>query len=77
VFDLGEAPARFQTAWFLEGVLTQLAVVFVLRARQLPWARTKPAPPVLVAAALAALIGSTSGRAHLSRNTLWRWTFND
>ena len=57
MFDLGDAPARFQTAWFLEGVLTQLAVVFVLRARQLPWARTKPAPPVLVAAALAALIG--------------------
>src|SRR4029077_6894336 len=32
VFDLGEKPTTFQTGWFVEGLLTQLLVVLVLRA---------------------------------------------
>lgn len=51
-------PAMFQTAWFVEGLLTQLVVVLVLRTRSLPWRGARPAPVVLASAVAAGLIGS-------------------
>jgi len=57
VFDAGHSPTVFQTGWFVEGLLTQLVVVLVLRARTLPWRQQRPAPIVVVAAISAAAIG--------------------
>ena len=58
VFDAGESPTMFQTGWFVEGLLTQLLVVLVLRARTLPWRGVRPAGVVILAAVAAAAIGS-------------------
>ena len=57
VFGASDAPSTFQTGWFLEGLLTQLGVVLVLRAPTVPWRGARPAPPVVLAAVAAAAIG--------------------
>ncbi|MDT5130074.1 MAG: P-type Mg2+ transporter, partial [Mycobacterium sp.] len=57
-FDAGDSPTMFQTGWFVEGLLTQLLVVLVLRARTLPWRGVRPAGVVIWAAVAAAAIGS-------------------
>jgi Mg2+-importing ATPase len=49
VFDAGEA--RFQTAWFVVSLLTELVVVLVLRTRGALW-QSRPSP-LLVASTLA------------------------
>ncbi|HET9629039.1 MAG TPA: magnesium-translocating P-type ATPase [Novosphingobium sp.] len=60
------APAEFRTAWFIESMMTQLLVVFVIRTGFVPW-RSRPAMPlvgsVLVAgvAALAVVFGPWRG----------------
>jgi P-type Mg2+ transporter len=58
VFDAGDSPTMFQTSWFVEGLVTQLLVVLVLRARTLPWRGVRPAGVVILAAIAAAAIGS-------------------
>jgi Mg2+-importing ATPase len=57
VFDLSEKPTMFQTGWFVEGLLTQLLVVLVLRARTMPWRGARPARVVVFATITAAAIG--------------------
>ena len=57
LFGAGDAPSTFQTGWFLEGLLTQLGVVLVLRAPTVPWRGARPAPLVIMAAAAAAASG--------------------
>ena len=58
LFDASGRPALFQTGWFIEGLLTQLLVVLVLRARTPPWRGARPARPVMWAAVTAAAVGS-------------------
>jgi Mg2+-importing ATPase len=57
VFHAGTAPAVFHTGWFVEGLLTQLLVVLVLRSPKLPWRGARPSPGVVAAAAGAAALG--------------------
>lgn len=57
MFDAGNRPALFHTGWFVEGLLTQLLIVLVLRVRTAPWRGARPARPVVVAAAGAAAVG--------------------
>ena len=57
VFHAGTTPAVFHTGWFVEGLLTQLLVVLVLRSPTLPWRGSRPSPPVVAAAAGAAALG--------------------
>jgi len=57
VFGGSESPALFQTGWFVEGLLTQLLVVLVLRARSLPWQGQRAARVVVLAAATTAVVG--------------------
>ncbi|WP_020660110.1 magnesium-translocating P-type ATPase [Amycolatopsis benzoatilytica] len=52
VFGAGADPLLFQTGWFVEGLLSQLLVVLVLRGRSL-----RPSRPVVLATATAALAG--------------------
>ena len=57
VFHAGTAPAAFHTGWFVEGLLTQLLVMLVLRSPKLPWRGARPSPGVVAAAAGAAALG--------------------
>jgi P-type Mg2+ transporter len=47
----------FHTGWFVEGLLTQLTVVLVLRGPTLPWRGARPSSGVVAAAAGAAALG--------------------
>jgi Mg2+-importing ATPase len=61
LFNAGEA--IFQTSWFLVSLLTELAVLFVLRTRR-PWLRSAPRPLLVwtsIATAVAALLLPFSG----------------
>jgi Mg2+-importing ATPase len=53
----GSAPALFQAGWFVEGLLSQLLIVFVLRGRAAPLGGSRPARAVLLASGAAALLG--------------------
>lgn len=55
-FDAGAHPAVFHAGWFVEGLLSQLAIVLVLRTRGSPL-RRPPTRPVVLAALAAALTG--------------------
>ncbi len=57
IFDVGHSPSVFQTGWFVEGLITQLLVVMVLRGRSLPWRGARAAGVVVAAAVAAAGIG--------------------
>lgn len=55
-----DTPARqamFQAGWFVEGLLSQVLVVLVLRSRQTGFRWRLPSRPVLAAAATAVLVG--------------------
>ncbi|WP_018332888.1 magnesium-translocating P-type ATPase [Actinomycetospora chiangmaiensis] len=52
--DAGGTPEVFRAGWFVEGLLTQLAIVLVLRTRGRPWRRLPRRPVVLAAGAVAA-----------------------
>ncbi|MGV9295719.1 magnesium-translocating P-type ATPase [Amycolatopsis sp. NPDC003676] len=54
VFGAGADPLLFQTGWFVEGLLSQLLVVLVLRGRGTPLRASRP---VVLATAAAALVG--------------------
>lgn len=55
VFHAGDRPALFQTGLFVEGLLSQVLVVLVLRAPGWPWQGARP--PRLVLTATAAMVG--------------------
>lgn len=57
VFDAGGDPAAFQTGWFVESLISQVFVVLILRSRTSPLWGSRPARPVLIAAAAAAITG--------------------
>jgi Mg2+-importing ATPase len=41
LFVYHASPEAFRTAWFIESILTQILVIFVIRTRKLPW-RSRP-----------------------------------
>ena len=57
VFGAAEHPALFQTGWFTEGLLTQLLVVLILRARHASWRVNRPAAAVVAAGIAAGTVG--------------------
>jgi P-type Mg2+ transporter len=56
-FGAGHTPELFRAGWFVEGLVSQLAVVLVLRTRGVPWRGARPTRPVLVASAAAVAVG--------------------
>lgn len=48
VFDAGQAPALFQTGWFVESVLTQTLVIHVLRTSKRPFLDSWASGPLIV-----------------------------
>ncbi|MGW2161355.1 magnesium-translocating P-type ATPase [Nonomuraea sp. NPDC001699] len=61
VFHAG--PSLFRTGWFVESLATQVLVVFAIRTRRVPFFRSRPSVPLLMAAlgvvALGAVIPAT------------------
>ena len=47
--------AEFRTAWFVESMLTQLLVIFVIRTRSAPWC-SRPSPGLVATVTLALLV---------------------
>ncbi|HMA46385.1 MAG TPA: cation transporting ATPase C-terminal domain-containing protein, partial [Frankiaceae bacterium] len=43
-------PALFRSGWFVESLATQTLVIFVIRTRRVPFLRSRPSVPLLVAA---------------------------
>ncbi|MDR8411696.1 magnesium-translocating P-type ATPase [Nonomuraea sp. 3-1Str] len=44
------APPLFRTGWFVESLATQVLVIFVIRTRRVPFFRSRPGVPLLLAA---------------------------
>src|SRR5690348_16287205 len=43
-------PALFRTGWFVESLATQTLVIFAIRTRRIPFFRSQPSIPLLLAA---------------------------
>jgi Mg2+-importing ATPase len=50
--------SEFRSGWFVESLATQTLVVFVIRTRRVPFFRSRPSQPMLVAPPTCALIGA-------------------
>ncbi len=49
IYGLEAQPGEFRAAWFVESILTQILVIFIIRTRQLPW-KSKPHPALAIIA---------------------------
>jgi Mg2+-importing ATPase len=56
VFHAG--PALFRTGWFVESLATQTLVILAIRTRRIPFLRSRPSRPLLLAALGAVLVGA-------------------
>jgi Mg2+-importing ATPase len=52
------SPALFRSGWFVESLATQTLVIFVIRTRRIPFFRSRPSMPLLLAALGAVLVGA-------------------
>ena len=55
VFHAG--PSLFQSGWFVESLTTQTLVIFVIRTRRVPFFKSRPSRPLLVATLTCAALG--------------------
>ena len=55
VFDAG--PTLFQSGWFVESLTTQTLVIFVIRTRRVPFFKSRPSRPLLIATLGCAALG--------------------
>jgi Mg2+-importing ATPase len=56
VFHAG--PALFRSGWFVESLATQPLVIFAIRTRRIPFFRSRPSRPLLLAALGVVLLGA-------------------
>jgi len=56
VFHAG--PALFRSGWFVESLATQTLVIFAIRTRRIPFFRSRPSLPLLLAAFGVVLVGA-------------------
>ena len=55
VFDAG--PDLFRSGWFVESLATQTLVIFVIRTRRVPFFKSRPSRPLLIATLSCAALG--------------------
>jgi Mg2+-importing ATPase len=55
VFDAGAT--LFRSGWFVESLVTQTLVIFVIRTRRLPFFKSRPSRPLLIATLSCAAVG--------------------
>jgi Mg2+-importing ATPase len=56
VFHAG--PVLFRTGWFVESLATQTLVIFIIRTRRIPFFRSRPSMPMLLAALSVVVVGA-------------------
>jgi Mg2+-importing ATPase len=56
VFHAG--PALFRSGWFVESLATQTLVIFAIRTRRIPFFRSRPSMPLLLAALAVVTVGA-------------------
>jgi len=56
VFHSG--PAQFRSGWFVESLATQTLVIFAIRTRRIPFFRSRPSLPLLLAALSVVTVGA-------------------
>lgn len=56
VFRAG--PGTFRSGWFVESICTQTLVIFVIRTRRVPFLRSRPSRPLLIASLATAGVGA-------------------
>jgi Mg2+-importing ATPase len=56
VFHAGAA--TFRSGWFVESICTQTLVIFVIRTRRVPFFRSRPSRPLLIASLATAGVGA-------------------
>jgi P-type Mg2+ transporter len=56
VFHAG--PGLFHTGWFVESLATQTLVIFIIRTRRVPFLRSRPSVPMLLAALAVVAVGT-------------------
>jgi P-type Mg2+ transporter len=64
VFHAG--PALFRSGWFVESLATQTLVIFAIRTRRIPFFRSRPSRPLLLAALGVVLVGAVLPASPLS-----------
>ena len=65
VFHAG--PGTFRSGWFVESICTQTLVIFVIRTRRVPFFRSRPSRPLLIASLATATIGAVLPVSPLAR----------
>ncbi len=55
VFDAG--PTLFRSGWFVESLVTQTLVIFVIRTRRVPFFKSRPSRPLLATTLACAAVG--------------------
>ncbi|HUC27326.1 MAG TPA: magnesium-translocating P-type ATPase [Streptosporangiaceae bacterium] len=60
-------PALFRSGWFVESLATQTLVIFAIRTRRIPFFRSRPSMPLLLAALAVVLVGAALPFTPLSR----------
>ena len=50
---------EFRTGWFVESIVTQTLVVFLIRTRRIPFFRSRPSLPMIITPITAAAVGIT------------------
>ncbi len=56
VFHSG--PAQFRSGWFVESLATQTLVIFAIRTRRIPFFRSHPSLPLILAAISVVIVGA-------------------
>jgi Mg2+-importing ATPase len=64
---LNAGPAEFRSGWFVESLATQTLVIFAVRTRRVPFFRSRPAMPLLLAALGVVTIGAVLPATSLAR----------
>jgi Mg2+-importing ATPase len=58
VWAFHAGPALFRSGWFVESLATQTLVIFVIRTRRVPFFRSRPSMPMLLAALGVVAVGA-------------------
>jgi Mg2+-importing ATPase len=65
VFNAGAA--EFRSGWFVESLATQTLVIFAIRTRRIPFFRSRPSLPLILAAFTVVTVGSLLPATPLAR----------
>lgn len=67
LFVFRAGASLFQSAWFVESLLTQLLIIFVIRTRRIPFFRSRPSTPLAVTTVCCVAIGAVLPYTPLAR----------